>query len=381
MIRKGVGLLSAPNLQVFLRRLSADFGVAAVKCYQVVPHGEGGEQRRIYFIRHFSAHQNVPVESSFLAGRDIPPPGPPAPVDLTDMPMQAAIYGQQTVLVNHDSRKNKRKTTVIIVPRVAGRNLTGIYVFEFKAAPHLSLAEIKAIANQLDKLIRLADQEEIQAIREHDSLNFLNCVKLSLHLLSGSVGNPKYAAKLPDLCRRAEHNLKGFMDFDDNIKALLEFVQTGRICLRRSKLNLVDFFEGIRARFADDLEIGFNLEDAGRAEVYFDQPKLLQVLMNLINNSKKYCRADLPLKVKITCRATEDRRLQIIYEDNGQGIEAKNFAGIFLYRFMGDARTDQKSTGLGLYIVRILLAMHAGTIKVESVKGRGARFTIELPLP
>lgn len=79
-------------------------------------------------------------------------------------------------------------------------------------------------------------------------------------------------------------------------------------------------------------------------------------------------------------------RVEILLEDNGPGIAAKNIDRIF-ERFYTDrpgAESFGQNSGLGLSISRQIVEAHNGTIKVQNAKGpdgktRGARFVIVLP--
>ena len=93
----------------------------------------------------------------------------------------------------------------------------------------------------------------------------------------------------------------------------------------------------------------------------------------------KYTQPGGLIRVTLT-RQGRDARL--VVADNGPGIPKENLPHIFdrFYR-VDKARSREKGgTGLGLSIVHQLVLLHGGAISVESEEGKGATFTVELPL-
>lgn len=69
-------------------------------------------------------------------------------------------------------------------------------------------------------------------------------------------------------------------------------------------------------------------------------------------------------------------KVLIIFQDTGQGITSKEVQQIFNPFFT----TKDSGTGLGLPITHKVITEHHGQIDVESMKGQGTRFTIQLPI-
>ncbi|NIM84319.1 MAG: hypothetical protein GTO20_36470 [Candidatus Aminicenantes bacterium] len=81
--------------------------------------------------------------------------------------------------------------------------------------------------------------------------------------------------------------------------------------------------------------------------------------------------------LRIETRILEDRQVEILIADTGQGIPEGNLKKIFDPFFT--TKESSKSTGLGLFVAYGIIKEHKGTIKVESEPGRGTRFHIKLP--
>jgi signal transduction histidine kinase len=100
------------------------------------------------------------------------------------------------------------------------------------------------------------------------------------------------------------------------------------------------------------------------------------VLSNLVSNAVKYHRLDQEDPyIRVTFRSSSEK-IEIVVEDNGQGIPAESLPKIFdmFYR----ASLDTDGTGLGLYIVKEALSKIKGTISVRSELGKGSSFTVLL---
>jgi two-component system phosphate regulon sensor histidine kinase PhoR len=116
------------------------------------------------------------------------------------------------------------------------------------------------------------------------------------------------------------------------------------------------------------------LPDSRTVEVFGDNERLRQVLMNLIENAIKYSEANG--KVNITL-AEVNNRVEISVADNGIGIPPQHLPRIFerFYRVDKDRSRDVGGSGLGLAIVKHIVEAHGTEINVESTVGVGTRFT------
>lgn len=130
---------------------------------------------------------------------------------------------------------------------------------------------------------------------------------------------------------------------------------------------------GVRAR-----EHGIVLEPPAeglRVPAIGEFRRTLQVLLNLVGNAIRYS----PEGGKVWIVVEEaNRRARATIIDQGEGLTEEEQQRVFA-KFERLGRTGDGGSGLGLYISRRLAEAMDGRLSVESAKGQGARFTLELP--
>jgi signal transduction histidine kinase len=104
-----------------------------------------------------------------------------------------------------------------------------------------------------------------------------------------------------------------------------------------------------------------------------DASKLHQVLLNLLLNASEACADGGRIDVSLSGVGNTGARL--IVADSGDGINDQDLSRIFEPFFT----TKSTGSGLGLAIVKSIVDEHGGTISAVSDKGRGTRFTIDIP--
>ena len=166
-----------------------------------------------------------------------------------------------------------------------------------------------------------------------------------------------------------------------------DFLDISRIEQGRMKYDytVLDFSRLVRA-VAEELEpnirrkgLKLRMEIIEGLHVYADAGKLRQVIENLVDNSIKYTKEG-SLVVRVV---RNGRNAAFSITDTGIGIRPETLPNLFrkFSRAEDASKANIIGTGLGLYIARQLIETQKGKVWAESEgEGKGATFTIELPL-
>ena len=191
--------------------------------------------------------------------------------------------------------------------------------------------------------------------------------------LSGPLAE-EYSNYAADIATAGEHLLALIDDL-----TTLELVEDDEFETAPDKIDLADV-----ARRA----VGILGVRAGERGITLDAPKsadsvpaigefrrVLQVLLNLVGNAIRHS----PEGGQVWLRTEHDgERARITVADQGEGLDESQQSKVFA-KFERLGRSGDGGSGLGLYISRRLAEAMDGTLTVESSKGQGARFTLELP--
>ncbi len=118
-----------------------------------------------------------------------------------------------------------------------------------------------------------------------------------------------------------------------------------------------------------------------RRYVLGDEDDLKAAVLNLVDNAIKY--SGQTIRVEVDLEQTDERKAALRVRDRGIGISPSERKRIFrrFYRVPGVIGAKIKGTGLGLFIVRSVIARHGGSVTAESDgPGSGSTFTVQLPL-
>jgi signal transduction histidine kinase len=109
----------------------------------------------------------------------------------------------------------------------------------------------------------------------------------------------------------------------------------------------------------------------------FDPERIVQVVLNLLENAAKYAPLPAPISVSLA-RVARGARVEV--RDGGPGLEASAQTRVFdRFARARDVGDGTRGLGLGLYLCRSIVERHGGRIGVESAPGAGATFWFELP--
>ena len=189
--------------------------------------------------------------------------------------------------------------------------------------------------------------------------------------------NDEQAEFIQDILTSGRHLLSLINDLLDLAK-----VEAGRMDLALAPFDLPTAVDGaltlVRER-ATRHRIGLGLDVAeGVGEIVADERKVRQVLLNLLSNAVKFTPDGGRIHVRV---ALQHGEVAVAVTDTGVGIAPEDQAVVFEeFRQVGNDQTRKgEGTGLGLALVKRLVELHGGTIRVESEVGQGSTFTFTLP--
>jgi signal transduction histidine kinase len=237
--------------------------------------------------------------------------------------------------------------------------------------------ELKAHSDALEEADRRKD--EFLATLAHELRNPLAPLRHGLDILSKSPDNA-HAVEIREMMdRQLVHLVRLIDDLLD-----VSRVSQGKIELRKERIQAADvirsaleasrpLIDSVRHRLTIDVRPEPIWLDA-------DLTRLAQVVGNLLNNAAKYTPEGG--HIGLTLRTDGDEAV-IAVSDNGLGIPADMQATVFELFAQVEHHTDRAKGGLGigLALVKQLVAMHDGSVSAESAgTGQGSVFTVRIPL-
>ena len=166
-------------------------------------------------------------------------------------------------------------------------------------------------------------------------------------------------------------------------------IESGRMTLHIVEFSFLEILNQVKTMVqAQCRDKGLNFFCEVKSEIddwyYGDDTKLKQILLNILSNSIKFTEApgDVRLTVDRVARFENQSTLRFVISDTGIGID-ENFLPHIFDAFSQEDSTRSNpfgSTGLGLAITKNIVEMMNGDISVESKKGEGTTFTVNITL-
>nr|WP_205807380.1 sensor histidine kinase [Micromonospora sp. HNM0581] len=231
------------------------------------------------------------------------------------------------------------------------------------------------LQKQAEELTRSnRDLEQFAYVASHDLQEPLRKVASFCQLLQR-----RYAGRLDE---RADQYIAFAVDGAQRmqrlINDLLAFSRIGRLTTGFTDVDLNHLMAEVAAqtepaRQYADAELTWGELPVIRGE----EPLLTNLLVNLVSNSVKFRRADVPPKVHVSARQVGDE-WEISCQDNGIGIEPEFADKIFVIFQRLHAKDAYPGTGIGLAIVKKIVEYHGGRVWVDTdvPEGTAIRFTL-----
>jgi signal transduction histidine kinase len=326
-----------------------------------------------------------------------------------------AAREQKSIIVNdvfHDKASGYLSNQLLpdtrselALPLIAGEKVLGVFDVQSNVANYFTEEDVKiyttlaaqvavalqnarlyvkqaATVTQLRELDRL--KSSFLANMSHELRTPLNSIlgfaDVILEELDGPLTEPM-DNDLRLIQKNGQHLLHLINDVLDMAK-----IESGRMNLNPEKFkvhHVLDEVVSITSTLASEKNLSLFIDENSdhAIEIFADNTRLRQVMINLVNNSIKFTETG---KISLCATPIDGARVLISVKDTGIGIPSNKLEAVFQEFTQVDASTTRKAggTGLGLPISRRLVEMHGGRVWAESTgcPGEGSIFYVELPL-
>lgn len=299
---------------------------------------------------------------------------------------------------HHDLMKHTKPKSLIAVPLLArGRPLgvlTVIYTEmsgrtynEMEVSLFEEIAERTAAAIDNAQLYRKSQQavvvrDTFLSIASHELKTPLTTLQLQLKLIHRWVNEENSVVdvlnRMKPVVEEAQHGIRRITRLVEDMLDISK-IASGRLQVLSESLNLSCLTEDICKRLGPfALESGTTIHFRSTSPVYgeWDGMRIEQVISNLIMNACRYGE-----KTPIHVRVWQDGNdAYVSVQDQGRGIAPQDQKRIFERFERAVSEYEVAGFGLGLFIAQEIVSLHKGDFKVESELGKGAIFTVRLPL-
>ena len=314
-----VSLILTGKARVFF--LAAELVVAAV-CYFLAYHNPDLVARNAVTVAYIDSYAALLVLSLAVA----------------------VMIGYEIVLFRQENRRAERQKQEIEALNVAQNRF-------FSSMSH----EIRTPINTIIGLNEMILREEVSEEVAEDAANIQTASRMLLHLINDILDMSK--------------------------------LESGSMVLTPVEYRIGDMISELVSMFAGrakekGLEFRVSVAPEVPAELFGDDVRIKQILINVLNNAIKYTGAG-SVSFSVQCAAREGSTQNLLFSvsDTGVGIKKESIPYLFTAFKRVDEEQNRKieGTGLGLNIVKQLVDLMGGTVTVNSIYTQGSTFLIELP--
>lgn len=315
--------------------------------------------------------RNIPIVFVSAAGRE----------------MNYAFKGYESGAVDFlhkplDTQAVKSKVSVFVdlyrQRKVLDRQLQAIERSRQEQA--LLLDQLQLARGELEHAVRMRD--DFMSIVAHEVRTPLNGLILETQLRKMHLARGNDAAfspeKLKAMVERDERQINSLIRLIEDMLDVSR-IRTGKLSLRPKAFDLGQLVRALVENFeaqATALGTHIELQACEALQGEWDEFRIEQVLANLLSNALRYGNRK-PVRVRVFEQAG---LAWVQVQDQGIGISAVNQQRIFQQFERVASQQSSAGLGLGLYISEQIVHAHGGRIQVQSEEGKGATFTLQLPL-
>jgi two-component system cell cycle sensor histidine kinase PleC len=224
-------------------------------------------------------------------------------------------------------------------------------------------------------------KSDFLATMSHELRTPLNAIigfsEVMMHGFFGPLGSDKYLEYARDIHGSASHLLSLISDILDTAK-----VEAGKYVLDEVSVDLVALAQQASRLVRDraiQKRVALSVSSYAMPPVLADERAIIQIYLNLITNAVKFTERDGRVDVVIGLGADGAPFIEV--RDTGIGIPEEDMTAILgnYHRASNAYLSGEGGTGLGLPIVRSLVALHGGKLEITSRQGIGTSVVVRLP--
>lgn len=303
---------------------------------------------------------------------------------------------------NNDGIWNEEGTSIDITITHPPWNTWWAYLLYFLLAGTVLSIVIKQVSDrrQMREKLRIKDMEaqklaELDQFKSRFFANVSHEFRTPITLIQGRIDELLNMLNRDDLRGRLLSIKRNSKQLLRLIEQLLDIarLESSKMALDRAPGDILQFLrvltyslqsaadsKGVALTFSSSLE---------QLQTSFDPDALQKIVQNLLSNAIKFTppggevafRLEKMIRAGTASAATEDwLRMEVV--DTGSGIKEAEISRIFerFYQSTAEVISHERGFGLGLALVKELVTLHGGNIKVKSEQGQGTTFTVDLPL-
>lgn len=278
----------------------------------------------------------------------------------------------------------------IICGLVAGAVLLLIFLYTYFVYQKSKAQE------QKQKQLLMKAAEEADAANKAKSaflLNISHDIRTPMNAIIGFTNIALHQNSVSDI----HDNLEKVQESSDHLLSLLNDVldfsriESGKVIISPEPVDITQLIDNVQAimnglLYNRDLKFEVHRERLKNPYVLADVARIREVLVNLLGNAVKFTKDGGKITLGCSSYPGMDEKhiiVRYVVQDNGIGMSEefqKELFKPFSQEDDANARTNYKGTGLGMAITQKYVDMMGGSIAVESKKGVGTTFTVEIPL-
>jgi len=241
--------------------------------------------------------------------------------------------------------------------------------------------QLQQTQHELEHAVRMRD--DFMSMVSHELRTPLNTLYLEtqlrqLHLSKGNLAN--FAAdRLPAMIERDQRQIRNMVRLINDMLDVTR-MRRGALSIQPQPVDLAALARAVVENLRQQAEAAgsvITLDAPAGLHGVWDEFRIEQVLTNLLTNALRYGGGK---PVEMVVQPIGDMA-RVSVRDRGIGIAPEDHERIFeQFERTESSRQHAAGLGLGLYITRKIVDLHAGRIALESAPGQGSTFVVELPL-